>query len=546
MLGALLFWNMQRLERHLYAESANLPLTSDTNVPPTLALTTFALGPLRGLIVDGLWWRMIQLQSQGDHFETMQLTEWITALQPRFPQVWAFGAWNFSYNVAYEFGDPMDRWKWVDRGIRLLRDDGLRYNPNDPVIRRELARIFLDRIGGRMDPAQEIFKREWALTVMRYLKRGDREELVQLSDARKNRQTLTARPDVAALLSDARELGLDLLDPEQALDESRRTDAQKKLFQEDAHRAAWADLQRLASSAGLLANLKLDVDRMLFVDREYGPFDWRLSQAHAVYWAAGDQPFADFLPHGEDETQLTVMVRQAMEQSFQNGRLIYDEKTGFFLTTNNVAIVGKIHDYYGYLMEHHFSQGVDALHRMFLEEAMAILYSNNLIASAKRLYHHYAEDYMSGPDRQPFEDFALRQMNRILQTNTTTDNRSIVNAALTQGCFWYAAGETQKAAGYLRMARDVWERHQRKYASDPGHLLPPFETMREGVLRGLAQSNLAVELQARLSSAASGLDRLKEFNSETGDNLYLGHHGEDEHEAEPPPGRTDARGPDAK
>ena len=68
-------------------------------------------------------------------FEAAQLADWITDLEPHFAQVWVFQAWNMAYNISVKFkenapGDYSDRWRWVQRGIDLLRDEGLRYNPD--------------------------------------------------------------------------------------------------------------------------------------------------------------------------------------------------------------------------------------------------------------------------------------------------------------------------------------------------------------------------------------------------------------------------------
>lgn len=87
-----------------------------------MAFTTVALGGFRGIIADMLWMRASELQNEGKFFELAQLADWITKLEPRFPTVWAFHAWNMAYNISVLFPDPEDRWRWVQQGIRLLRD----------------------------------------------------------------------------------------------------------------------------------------------------------------------------------------------------------------------------------------------------------------------------------------------------------------------------------------------------------------------------------------------------------------------------------------
>src|SRR5271157_2656947 len=101
------------------------------NAPPVLAFTTVALGGFRGLISNALWMRATDLQDEDKFFEMAQLADWITKLEPNFVQVWLVQAWNMAYNISVKFTDFSDRWRWVKRGLELLRDEGLRYNPNE-------------------------------------------------------------------------------------------------------------------------------------------------------------------------------------------------------------------------------------------------------------------------------------------------------------------------------------------------------------------------------------------------------------------------------
>jgi hypothetical protein len=106
--------------------------------PPVLAFTTVALGGFRGLISNALWIRASDLQDEDKFFEMAQLADWITKLEPHFVQVRLVQAWNMAYNISVKFKDYNDRWRWVSRGIELLRDQGLKYNPNETLIYREL------------------------------------------------------------------------------------------------------------------------------------------------------------------------------------------------------------------------------------------------------------------------------------------------------------------------------------------------------------------------------------------------------------------------
>ncbi len=101
--------------------------------PPIVALGT-AIGALRGIIVDYLWLKVNMMKEEGQFYEVMSDAELITKLQPRFAQVWGFHGHNMAYNISVLTNTPEERWDWVKAGVDLVRNQGLRYNPNDVVL----------------------------------------------------------------------------------------------------------------------------------------------------------------------------------------------------------------------------------------------------------------------------------------------------------------------------------------------------------------------------------------------------------------------------
>src|SRR5215208_971650 len=133
LIIALLF-GASRTQNYLNRQRETLGLTRTAvleNAPPVLMFTTVALGGFRGLIANALWIRANDLQDEDKFFEMAQLADWITKLEPHFVQVWLVQAWNMAYNISVKFRDPNDRWRWVQNGIELLRDQGLQYNPRE-------------------------------------------------------------------------------------------------------------------------------------------------------------------------------------------------------------------------------------------------------------------------------------------------------------------------------------------------------------------------------------------------------------------------------
>jgi hypothetical protein len=125
---------------------------------PMLAFTTVVLGGFHGIIADLLWLRATDLQDQGRYVELVQLAGWITSFEPRASQAWAFHAWNMAYNVSLVMPTPEEKWRWVRNGIRLLRDQGLAFNPRDPVLCFELSVLYQHKIGRSTDDAHMFYK----------------------------------------------------------------------------------------------------------------------------------------------------------------------------------------------------------------------------------------------------------------------------------------------------------------------------------------------------------------------------------------------------
>ena len=133
-------------------------MTASAQVPPALNIVMVGLGGFRGLVAEALWFRVSRLQMEGRYVELVQLANWITMLDPKASEGWVFNAWNLAYNISVMMNRPEDRWRWVQNGIALLRDEALRFNPRDARLYRELAWMYQHKIGDVMDSAHVYYK----------------------------------------------------------------------------------------------------------------------------------------------------------------------------------------------------------------------------------------------------------------------------------------------------------------------------------------------------------------------------------------------------
>ena len=149
-----------KLDPQLGAVAAEDPLTR-AMAERKVILASAGLGVFRPLAIDFLWLRASYLQRTMNFFEAATLSGLITHLQPRLPEVWRFQAHNLAYNLSATF-PPRERLPWVLGGIKLLRDEGLRYNPDSGLLALDLALLFQHKIGLDDDSAGYLYRDELA------------------------------------------------------------------------------------------------------------------------------------------------------------------------------------------------------------------------------------------------------------------------------------------------------------------------------------------------------------------------------------------------
>ncbi len=226
ILAAICFRSAQEKAVLLSIERQALGISTYStieNAPPSMALATMMLGGFRGVIADVLWLRINYLQEMGQYFEIATLADWITRLEPGNSAVWGYHAWNMSYNISVIMGNPEDRWRWVQNGISLLRNEGMRYNANDAELHFDLGWIFEDKIGGKTDQMHMFYKKKLASIAQEYF--GD------------------SPKDTMNLIGDE------------------------------------------ARASRIKADLVMDPLIITELTYKYGNIDWRLPSAHALYWA---------------------------------------------------------------------------------------------------------------------------------------------------------------------------------------------------------------------------------------------------------------------
>lgn len=354
------------------ADDRGLRYTTESveGAPPWVAVGT-AIGALRGLIVDVLWIKVNFMKEQGLFFEVMADAELITKLQPRFPAVWIFHGHNMAYNISVATHTVAERWEWVQAGIRLVRNEGLRHNPNSMQLYRDLAFWFAHKIEGVSDDAHMYYKtelaREWHYLLGAPPEATDerREWIREMADAPASLAEAEARtPGVLALVErfDAamgpfgerafyvptsdflmrygewRAVAADteIAEITGVQEEYRRSRASFAAFDEVAAdpevAEQWRTLIAFTRKRVLLDEYNMDPRIMADLTDELGPIDWRSGFAHALYWSRLGERRASIGVSDTNSIYIALNNDRQQLQSIQGlaraGRIIYDPFSG--------------------------------------------------------------------------------------------------------------------------------------------------------------------------------------------------------------------------
>ena len=343
------------------ADEARLRYTdvSIEGAPPIVALGT-AIGALRGLVVDYLWIKVNIMKEKGLFYEVMSDADLITKLQPRFGQVWSFHGHNMAYNVSVMTDTPEERWAWVKAGVDLVRNSGIRHNPNDLQLHKELAFWFSHKIDGVSDDAHLHYKRQFAkewhvlLGAPPYESEARLAWIKAIADAPDSLAQLEKKnPDVTVLVEELTEAlaGFDTQN-QFSLDKSflnnigmwrasktstfakaleldvlfKRNDpiyqAMDDILGDPENREAAVQLTLFLRKKVLLEDYNMDPQLMYEYTRDTGPLDWRHPQSHALYWARRGSQFGDSrykeddnLPKIMNNDRLFIQSMQALART---------------------------------------------------------------------------------------------------------------------------------------------------------------------------------------------------------------------------------------
>ncbi len=533
--------------------------TFDRTMPPAVTLATTALGSFRGLAVDVLWFRANRLKEEGQFFEANQLSQWITSLQPRFPQVWSFHAWNMAYNISVATHTPEERWEWVSKGIALLRDKGIVYNPTAIRLYRELGWIFFHKIGHYMDDMHWYYKLRLASSWQELLGAPSRgatteqmvDEFRRIANAPVSIELLIDQhggveellvafkklgygPDETLLRqigkidmykgwSELRLMGDYRFDPRKAFDPGLA-----QLLAQPAHASAVEPLVAFLRRDVLRRNYHMDPAFMLKLMELYGPMDWRHPASHGCYWSEMGVKMAVRQDQAKHRGKLSSLTEidllntnrqsiQSLQQLAWNGRVAFDPIAGridFMPDTRFIPAYDHAMDMAKQRIESGAFGGMNADsfamgHENFLLKAMTDHYLYGDMQQAQYFYKKVRDLYGNRPQnrdtgryRKPLGELVTDQLIHHLELMTNT--RQFIRAMLGRA-FDHGLGENDMKVfdRYVQIASVAHSRYQADKDRDPTasrgrmRLLPFDQVLAETYLAYMQSPDLSLLTRSR-------------------------------------------------
>ena len=485
----VLLLGVNRFEKRLDAQVAEhkLRFTGEIrNAPPMVIFTTVALGSFRGIVADLLWLRAGALQEKGNYFEMVQLARWITDLQPTFSGATAYLAWNMAYNISVTCSSFADRWRWVNEGIRLIRDQALYYNPEDPIIYKELAWIFSHKLGNILDDANLYYKNQLAIQMANIVGGNGNPDWEKLAAAPANeRAFLKKYPEDHAIWKAAAAAGFqDYAMLYKAFTESAPNLPEKFVSQLGSDAKLKEALLDYFRAELLRQKLKLEPARIVKINKKYGLLDWRVPESQAIYWATLG---AEKAPGGHD-LSCDRIVTQSLYESFRAGRLMMiDEKNfGSIIVVPNLALVDSVFDTFVETQKIHdgeknFYSTFRSARINFMKEAVTILFNYGKFQKAAEYYKKLEEE--DGKQKEgSLEKFIMAQWAEDVRDAGVKKASEIISGLIFRSINYLVYNDHDAALANERIARYIYKSYMSDMGDSERTKLPPFNEMKKNVL----------------------------------------------------------------
>ncbi|MBR2344189.1 MAG: hypothetical protein IKA71_00185 [Lentisphaeria bacterium] len=455
------------------------------DAPPIVAFSSVALGSFRGLLADVLWLRSETLKSKKNYFEMVQLARWITDLQPNYSGGTAYLAWNLAYNISVTSSDHEDRWYWVNEGIKLIRDKALDYNPDDPVLYKELAWIFSHKLGNVLDDANLYYKRQLALQMMMIL--GDeRPDIEALASAPASEEAfMEIFPADHRLWGIAAAAGCKNYQELYTLFRTPIPAALPETFKNSLGEKDFNTVQNAFRVRLLNEKLRLDAQKMAEIDRRYGKMDWRVPESQAIYWATIGMD-----KNGANDVHCMRIVTQSLQSAFRSGKLLMiRDKDGNpdIQITPNLALADAAYENFLRAQkieeERHLgsAESFRSARINYLKDAIPLIYINGNVSKAKEFFQKLLKE--DGPQKQKtLDEFVMVEFAEDVRDADVKKAHAVISGLIQRSILNLIYGNREAAVANERLANYIYRKYSAENRDVKRNTLPPYSQLKSGIL----------------------------------------------------------------
>ena len=474
------------------------------NAPVLVTFTTVALGSFRGIIADLLWLRAEALKEKQNYFEMVQLARWITDLQPTFSGATAYLAWNMAYNISVTCSSHTERWRWVNEGIRLIRDLALEYNPEDPILYKDLAWIFQHKLGNVLDDANLLYKNRLAieLTDITGVAEPSWKELATAPAS--EAEFMKKFPEDGAVWKVIKENGFKDFDALYNDFRSRKPAALPSVLNGKLGAPLLKEMTTFFRAELLRRRLKLDPDVIVEINEKYGTLDWRVPESQAIYWATMGLKRTP----GNKDISLSRLITQSLYESFRAGRILMINDKDFknIVVAPNIALVDAVYNTYSEVHKVYDGGAEYSTFRSakinFIKEAIGILYNFGKFTKAKEYYELLMKEEPHRK-REELEAFVAAQWAEDVRDAGVKKASEVISGLIFKSIYYLIYNDSDAALANERLARYIYA----KYSADIGSMermkLPSYNQMKRVVVEQCMKTlppQMVLVLKAKISA----------------------------------------------
>ena len=225
---------------------------------------------------------------------------------------------------------------------------------------------------------------------------------------------------------------------------------------------------------------RLDPSWLKKLEARYGALDWRLPEAHAIYWAERGK---DKWTSDRDRFQRLScdrMIFQSLNAAFQGGRLIFLKGIEELEMTPNIGVVDAANKAYQDAWNDYDENTIGGAYGNFLVDAVVNLYKFGEKKKAEQ-YRKLGSTYKRYGDRftkYTLDDFVLRELAEDMKAASYPQAQGTVQSYLMNSYYQSAIGEDEVAASYASIAKQLYDKYQKFVeGSEKRRALPPFTQM---------------------------------------------------------------------